>query len=131
MSSPFPERFGVSSDLLLSAPQRKVDSSRKTRMVNSTVHTFSVLFAIISGTGAGLLALLSWRAFRDSPFGTVIALLSVTMSGMILYHVVLFPFAANTLFLDTLRSVLQTIVAIFLWLMVVTHQQIEYAATGG
>lgn len=100
-------------------------------MVDSTVHTFSVLFAIISGTGAGLLALLSWRAFRDSPFGTIIALLSVTMSGIILYHVVLFPLATDTLFLDTLRSALQTIVAIFLWLVIVTHQQIEYAATGG
>lgn len=100
-------------------------------MVDSTVHTFSVLFAIISGTGAGLLALLCWRAFSESPFGTVIALLTVTMSGMIVYHVVLFPFATNPVLLDTLRSALQTVVAIFLLLVIVTHQQIEYTATEG
>lgn len=100
-------------------------------MVDSTVHTFSVLFAIISGTGAGLLALLCWRAFRESPFGTIIALLSATMSGMIVYHVVLFTVAPDSLLLDTLRSALYTIVAIFLWLVIVTHQQIKHAASGG
>lgn len=98
-------------------------------MVDSTVHTLSVLFAIISGTGAGLFALLFWQVFHDSPFGTVIALLSATMSGMIFYHVVLFLHAPNSLLLDTLRSALYTIIAIFLWLVIATHQELKYTAS--
>lgn len=100
-------------------------------MVDSTVHTLSVLFAIISGTGAGLLALLFWRVFHESPFGTIIALLSATMSGMIFYHVALFLFAPDSLLLDTLRSALYTIIAVFLWLVIATHQQLKHTASGG
>lgn len=113
------------------SPQRQGSPSRRVDMVDSTVHTLSVLFAIISGTGAGLLALLCWRDFRESPFGTIVALLSATMSGMIFYHVVLFLLSPESLFLDTLRSSLYTIIAIFLWLVIVTHQQIKDAAAGG
>lgn len=100
-------------------------------MVDSTVHILSVLFAIINGTGAGLLALLYWRDFRESPFGTIIALLSATMSGMIIYHVALFVLNPESLLLDTLRSSLYTVVAIFLWLVIVTHHELKYAASGG
>lgn len=99
-------------------------------MVDSTVHTLSILLAIISGTGAGLLALLFWRVFHESPFGTIIALLSATMSGMIIYHVVLFLLAPDSLLLDTLRSALYTILAIFLWLVIGTHRKIEHTASG-
>lgn len=99
-------------------------------MVDSTVHTLSVLLAIISGTGAGLLALLFWRVFHESPFGTIIALLSATMSGLIIYHVILFLLAPDSLLLDTLRSALYTILAVFLWLVVATHQKIERTASG-
>lgn len=100
-------------------------------MVDSTVHTLSVLFAIVSGTGAGLLSFLFWRVAHDSPFGTIVALLSAAMSGMIIYHVVLFLFVPDSFFLDTLRSALYTILAIFVWLVIATHQQLKRAATGG
>lgn len=100
-------------------------------MVDSAIHTLSVLFAIISGTGAGLLALLFWQILGESPFGTIIALLSATMSGMIIYHVILFLLAPDSLLLDTLRSALYTILAIFLWLVIATHQQIKQTASGG
>lgn len=100
-------------------------------MVHSAVHTLSILFAIISGTGAGLLALLFWRVVHDSPFGTIIALLSAAMSGMIIYHVILFIHVPDSLLLDTLRSALYTILAIFLWLVIATHQQLKHAASGG
>lgn len=100
-------------------------------MVNSTVHTLSAIFAIMSGTGAGLLALLFWRVLRETPFGTVIALLSVTMTATIVYHVILFVIEPNTVFLDIIRSALYTIVAIFLWLVIATHQQIKNSAVEG
>jgi Na+-transporting NADH:ubiquinone oxidoreductase subunit NqrE len=97
-------------------------------MVDTTFHTLSALFALVSGTAAGLLSLLFWRVLRESPFGTVIALLSGTMSAMIVYHVILFLVEPNTLLLDTLRSALYTVIAIFLWLVIVTHQQIDSSA---
>lgn len=100
-------------------------------MVHSTVHTLSVLFAIVSGTGAGLLALMFWRTMDDSPFGTIVALLSAAMSGMIIYHVIIFPFASDTVLLDTLRSAIYTVLALFLWLVIMTHRQLEYTASGG
>lgn len=91
----------------------------------------SVLFALVSGTAAGLLSLLFWRVLRESPFGTVIALLSGTMSAMIIYHIILFLVEPDTLLLDTLRSALYTVIAIFLWLVIVTHHQIDSSAAGG
>lgn len=100
-------------------------------MVDSTVHTIGVLFAIVSGTGAGLLALLFWRIHRESPLGTVVALLSGTMSATIVYHVVLFLFVPDSIVLETFRSALYTVLALFLWLMIATHRQIERTATGG
>lgn len=100
-------------------------------MVHTTVHTLSALFALVAGTGAGLLSLLFWRVLRKSPFGTVITLLSGTMSAMIVYHVVLFLVEPDTLLLDMLRSALYTVVAIFLWLVIATYQRIETSAIEG
>lgn len=100
-------------------------------MVNTTVHTLSAIFAIITGTGAGLLALLFWQVLRESPFGTIVALLSGAMSAMIVYHVLLFVVEPDALLADTLRSSVYTIVAIFLWLVIVTHRQIESSAMAG
>ena len=99
-------------------------------MVDTTVHTLSAIFAIIGGTGAGLLALLFWRAFPKSPFGSVIALLSAMMSGMTVYHVVLFVLGPDTLLLNVLRSASYTILVIFLWLVIVTHHRINHTAMG-
>lgn len=98
-------------------------------MVDTTIHTLGAIFAIIGGTGAGLLSILVWNVLRESPFGTIIALLSITMSGMIVYHVVLFAVGADSFFLDTFRSALQTILAIFLWLVIATHHQLQHSAS--
>lgn len=100
-------------------------------MVHGTVHTLSALFALVSGTAAGLLSILFWRVLRETPFGTVIALLSGTMSVMIVYHVALFLVEPDTVLLDTFRSALYTVVAIFLWLVIATHRQIKKSATEG
>lgn len=100
-------------------------------MVDTTLHTLSALFAIIGGTGAGVLSIIVWSVLRKSPFGTIIALLSVTMSGMIVYHVVLFVLGAESLFMNTFQSALQTILAIFLWLVIITNHQLQYSVSGG
>lgn len=100
-------------------------------MVDTAVHTLSALFAVITATGAGFLSILYWHTLRESPFGMVIALLTLTMSAMIMYHIVLFLLEPDTLILDTLRSGLYTAIAIFLWLVVATHQRIKNSAVEG
>lgn len=100
-------------------------------MVDTTLHALSAIFAIIGATGAGVLSAVVWSVLRKSPFGTIIALLSVLMSGMILYHVVLFMLGSDSLFLNTFRSALYTILAIFLWLVMATHEQLQYNVSGG
>ena len=99
-------------------------------MVDATLQTLAVIFAIIAGTGAGVLSILFWRRVRGSPFGAVVALLSVTMCGVIAYHVVVFFFRPDSLLLDVSRSVLQTGAALFVWLVIATHRRIERDAEG-
>lgn len=100
-------------------------------MVDTTVHALGAVFAIVGGTGAGLLAFLFWRAFPEAPFGTIVALLSATMSGMTVYHVVLFVLGPETPLLSALRSAIFTVLAVFLWAAIATHHRIDHAATGG
>lgn len=100
-------------------------------MIDTTLQTLSALFALMSGTGAGLLALLFWHVLRESPFGSVVAFLTGAMSAMIFYHLVLFVIEPDAILLDTLRSTLYTLIAIFLWLVIVTHQRIENSVIEG
>lgn len=100
-------------------------------MVDTTLHALSAAFAIVAATGAGVLSVLAWRVLRESPFGTVIALLSATMSGLIAYHVVLFALGSESLLLDTFRSALQTVLAVFLWLVIATHEQLQDSVVEG
>ncbi|WP_306060838.1 hypothetical protein [Natronococcus wangiae] len=61
----------------------------------------------------------------------MVALLSLTLSGVICYHVVLFVGGGESVFLETLRSAMHTVVAIFLWLVIATHEQIQRNVSEG
>lgn len=99
-------------------------------MIDASLQTASILFAIIGGTAAGVLSLLLWGILRESPFGTVITLLTLTLAGVILYHVFLIIAGGESVFLDTLRSAMHTVVAIFLLLVIATHEQIQQSVSG-
>ncbi|MFD1565623.1 hypothetical protein ACFR99_19020 [Haloarchaeobius amylolyticus] len=94
-------------------------------MTHSIVHLLGVPFAIVAGTGAGVFALLSWGIFRNSPFGTAIALLSLGMVALTIYHTILLVTGPEPLALHVLRSAVNTIVAIFLGLLVLRHRQLH------
>lgn len=89
------------------------------------LRALGVSFAIIAGTSAGILAVLSWEIFRESPFGTVIALLSVIMSATTVYHVVLLVAGSETLLLRVLRSGVNTVIAAFVVLAVHSHRRLQ------
>ena len=100
-------------------------------MTHSVVHLLGIPFAIIAGTGAGVFALLSWGIFRDSPFGTAIALLSVGMVALTMYHTMLLVVEPASPVLDVLRSAANTIVAIFVGLLILRHRQFRRERSGG
>ncbi|QSW98634.1 hypothetical protein [Haloterrigena alkaliphila] len=100
-------------------------------MTHSVVHLLGIPFAIVAGTGAGVFALLSWGIFRNSPFGTAIALLSVGMVALTIYHTMLLVAGPESLVLHVLRSAANTIVAIFLGLLILRHRQLRGNRSGG
>lgn len=100
-------------------------------MSHSVVHLLSVPFAIIAGTGAGVFALLSWGVFRDSPFGMSIALLSVGMVAMTIYHTMLLVVEPESPVLHVLRSAVNTTIAIFVGLLILRHRQLQRDRWGG
>ena len=93
------------------------------------MHTVSVPFAIVTGTGAGLLALLSWEVFRESPFGTAVAMVAVVMSGTTIYHTVLLVVGTESTTLRILRGSVYTLLAVSIWLVVYRHRAIQRGAT--
>lgn len=72
-------------------------------MVNTAFHTLSVPFAIITGTGAGILALQSRNILRESPFEKSIISLTLVMSILTGYHGILFAIKTETLVLQLIR----------------------------
>ncbi|XVH33600.1 hypothetical protein ACNS7O_18280 (plasmid) [Haloferacaceae archaeon DSL9] len=58
-------------------------------MPGASLHALSVPFVVAVGSGAGLLSVLSWRAFRDSQLGRIIALLAASLGVTTLYHILL------------------------------------------
>ncbi|PGF15531.1 hypothetical protein CP556_04960 [Natrinema sp. CBA1119] len=100
-------------------------------MTHSVVHLLGVPFAIIAGTGAGVFALLSWGIFRNSPFGTAIALLTVGMVALTIYHTTLLVTGPEPLVLHVLRSAANTSIAIFLGLLILRHRQLHRSRPGG
>lgn len=50
------------------------------------LYRLSIPFAIVTATGAGILAALSWNVLRESPFGTTLKLLALVMSIVTVYH---------------------------------------------
>ncbi|PSP73682.1 hypothetical protein BRC86_08710 [Halobacteriales archaeon QS_3_64_16] len=87
-------------------------------MVTGAFFRLTVLFALITGTAAGILSLLTWEIFRQSPFGRAIFLLSGVLSAFTIYHVVLVIWEMNTVLDQVLKSVVFTGVAVFVWVMV-------------
>ncbi|WP_245550076.1 hypothetical protein [Halopiger xanaduensis] len=98
---------------------------------HTAVHLLGVPVAIVASTGAGVFALLSWGIFRNSPFGTAIALLSLGMVTLTIYHTMVLVTGPETLALHVLRSAANTIVAIVLGLLILRHRQLYRRRSGG
>uniref|UniRef100_A0A7D5GNY7 Uncharacterized protein n=1 Tax=Natrinema halophilum TaxID=1699371 RepID=A0A7D5GNY7_9EURY len=100
-------------------------------MTHSVIHLIGIPFAISAGTGAGVLALLSWEIFRNSPFGTAIAILSLGMVALTIYHATLLVTGPEPLALHVLRSTVNTTIAVFLGLLILRHRQLHRNRSSG
>lgn len=79
------------------------------------LYRLSVPFAILTGSIAGLLALVSWRLRRDSPFGTALQLLAVAMGVETAYHGGLLVSGSETLVLRSLLVLGYSLVPVALY----------------
>lgn len=90
-------------------------------MAGETLFNITVTFALVTGTAAGLLSLLSWEIFRHSPFGRVIFYLSSFMSVFILYHVVLLVLQTEPSGAKLLWSAGHTVLVVVILVMARAH----------
>jgi predicted transcriptional regulator len=71
-------------------------------MMELALYRLSIPFAIVTGCIAGLLAAMSWKILRESPFGTALQLLAAVMSMATIYHGGLLVLGSETLLLRSL-----------------------------
>jgi len=100
-------------------------------MTGSGLFHLSVTFAIVTGSAAGILSLLSWEVFRHSTFGRVVFAFSILMSVFILYHVLLMVVPEPRLFLSLVESLFYTALAAFVVYMVHVEYQLGGDRTAG
>lgn len=91
----------------------------------SAAVTASVLFALVTGTAAGMLSLLTWEILRRSPFGRAVFVLSLAMVGFTLYHVVVIVFPDTPGIAHLFKSVTFTGVTVFIGMMVLIQRRMQ------
>lgn len=99
-------------------------------MPGDSVFVLTVAFALITGTSAGLLSLLSLEILRQSPLGRVMFLFSIAMALFIFYHILVLIVPASTGLTHLVPSVMYTIVAAAIWLIALIERRILRRTTG-
>lgn len=100
-------------------------------MYDTTFIHLTVTFAIITGTGAGLLSVLTWNAFRRSPFGKVIFVLTFTMAAFTVYHALLIVLPSEPLIVELFEAAVYTGVAGFVVMMLHTQRHMNARTAAG
>lgn len=90
----------------------------------ATAFEATVVFALITGTAAGLLGLLNWEIFRHTAFGRVIAVFSLFIFVYVVYHAIVLLMQPDDLLLFIFESVTYTGLFIFTLAMIMHHRAI-------
>lgn len=56
-------------------------------MIGTAIQSIGVPFAVATGSGASLSALMFWRVFRHSPLGQIIGAIALIMGAVTAYHI--------------------------------------------
>lgn len=91
----------------------------------------SVALALVTGTAAGVLSLLSWEIFRRSPFGRAVAVLSIFMSLYIFYHGVVLVLHPEPLIAKLIENAAYTGLVIFIAMMIRLQRRFRRQAARG
>lgn len=111
--------------------RRLQDSPLQIECTMTGVVTVSVIFALVTGTAAGLLSLLTWEILRRSPFGRAVFVLSLAMVGFTLYHVVVIIFPNTPEIAHLFKSVTITGVTLFIGMMVLIQRRMKRGILAG
>lgn len=99
-------------------------------MSDVTLFSVSVTFSMITGTAAGLLALLTWKIFRAAPFGRALFTLTIVMAAFTLYHGVLLVFDGESMLAASLvRSAVYTGMAVVVGLVIASQRRLRSGVT--
>ncbi|MFB6105001.1 MAG: hypothetical protein ABEJ57_08000 [Halobacteriaceae archaeon] len=93
-------------------------------MVTDGVYILSIAFAMVAGTAAFLLSLLSWEVLRYSPLGRVLFLLAAVQLLFVLYHVFLLLFPDAQFLRHFIHAAMYTAVAVAVWLLVWAQRKV-------
>ncbi len=83
-------------------------------MSGLTLFGLSVTFALVTGTGAGVLGLLSWEVFSRSTFGRVVLALTAMLWLFAFYHAFLLIYQEPIPELQLLRTGVYAGIAVFI-----------------
>lgn len=96
-----------------------------TQMVGESIYVLSIVFALVTGTAAALLAMLSWEILRYSPLGRVIFGLGVFQILFILYHVVVLLTPNVVTIQHLIHAGMYTIAALLIWWLAWVEREIQ------
>jgi len=94
-------------------------------MLPPHIHHLSIVFAIVTGTAAGVLALLAWRILRRGPFGRGIFVLSLAMSLFIVYHAALIEWPSEPLETELARTATYSLMLVVIVLLIQSHRRMS------
>lgn len=94
-------------------------------MTGGAFYDLTVVFSIVTGTAAALLALLTWETLRRSPFGRTVFVLTLVMVLFIVYHVVLAVTPAEPDYAGVVKSAIFTGVTLSIWMLVWSHLRMQ------
>lgn len=87
-------------------------------MHETSLPVFGALFALITGTAAGTLSVVSWTLLRESPFGRAALALSAALVVFIVYHAFVILTTDTPLVAKLLKSLVFTVVTVLVWILV-------------
>ncbi len=94
-------------------------------MVGASVHTVTLLFAVIMGTAAAILSVLTLEVLWRSPFGKAVVVISIVLGLFVVYHALLLVQPGRALIDGWFTSVMYGGVAVSVWLIVWNQHRIR------
>lgn len=98
-------------------------------MTHHPVFELSVVFALVTGTGAALFAALDYWLLRTSPFGRSVLVLGGVMGLFTTYHATLVVTHGETPATHALETALYTALLLFVGVTILVERRLETAVT--